>query len=66
MAPHDSHSRNRMDTPGLALVGIIQTAGIESCRPYAGDGYTVFDLRGEAGNRRQSTRPAEHLAKARK
>lgn len=46
----------------------------ESFRPRAlkvadhmqSDGYTVFDLRGEAGNRRQSTRPAEHLAKGKK
>ncbi len=46
----------------------------ESFRPRAlkvadhmqSDGYTVFDLRGEVGNRRQSTRPAEHLAKGKK
>ena len=29
-------------------------------------GYTVFDLRGEAGNRRQSTRPVDHLARGKK
>ena len=46
----------------------------ESFRPRAlkvadhmqSDGYTVFDLRGEVSNRRQSTRPAEHLAKGKK
>lgn len=31
-----------------------------------GKGYTVFDLRGEAGNRRQSTRPVDHLARGKK
>ena len=46
----------------------------ESFRPRAlkvadamrGRGYTVFDLRGEAGNRRQSTRPVDHLARGKK
>lgn len=46
----------------------------ESFRPRAlkvadnmrGKGYTVFDLRGEAGNRRQSTRPVDHLARGKK
>lgn len=46
----------------------------ESFRPRAlkvsddmrGKGYTVFDLRGEAGNRRQSTRTVDHLARGKK